>query len=74
MNWLKQLVSDGQQPSTYRLLMFVVIVPMVIVWMVISIRTNTFATPDPRVLAFIASLFGGKVLQAFAESKTPNQS
>ena len=64
MNWLKQLVSDGDQPSTMRVLLLIV----VLVWAILCLRQNTFVVPDVRVIGFLGTLFGAKVGQSFSEN------
>jgi hypothetical protein len=69
MNWLKQLVSDGEQPSTMRVLLLIV----VLVWAILCIRQNTFVVPDMKVIYFLGTMFGGKAAQSFAENLSSNK-
>ena len=69
MNWFKQLVSDGEQPSTLRIILLIVI----LVWAVLCIRSNTFVVPDIKVIGFIGTLLGGKVTQSFSENIAGNK-
>lgn len=64
MNWLKQLVSDGEQPSTMRVMLIII----VLTWAVISIRSNTLVVPDVKVIGFLGTLLGVKSAQSFAEN------
>lgn len=64
MSWLKQLLSDGEQPSTMRVLLLVI----VLVWAVLCIRQNTFVVPDMKVIGFLGTLLGAKTLQSFSEN------
>lgn len=67
MNWFKQLVSDGEQPSTTRILLLII----VLVWAVLSIRQNTIVIPDGRVIGFFGTLFGAKLGQSALENFSP---
>lgn len=64
MNWLKQLVSDGEQPSTMRVMLLIVM----LVWAVLCIRQNTFVVPPMDAVKFLGTIFGAKVGQSFAEN------
>lgn len=70
-NFLQQLISDGEQPSTYRVAMLLVIAPVMIVWMVLSIKRGEFLALDWQIISLLATAFGGKVLQSFSERQTP---
>lgn len=70
-NFLQQLISDGEQPSTYRVAMLLVIAPVMIVWMVLSIKRGEFLPIDWQLVSLLATAFGGKVLQSFSENKPP---
>ncbi len=74
MNFLKQLISDGEMPSTTRVLALVVVVPIMIVWTVLCIRQGQFIIPDTKIILLVATAVGGKTLQSFAENLKPQPS
>lgn len=67
MNLLRQLISDGEMPSTMRVLVLIVVVPVMIVWTVLSIKTGQFIVPDAKIIGLLISALGAKSLQSFAE-------
>lgn len=67
MNKLLQLIGDGEQPSTLRVAVLIIIAPVMTVWTVLSIKQNQFIIPDAKILALVVSALGSKALQAFAE-------
>lgn len=72
MNPLRQLISDGDgQLSTMRAINFIVVVPVMVVWTVLSIRQNTFIIPDAKIITLLATTIGGKALQSFSENFSP---
>jgi hypothetical protein len=64
MNWFKGLVSDGEHPSTMRVMLLIV----VLTWSVISIRQNALYVPDMNVVKFLATIFGAKAGQSAIEN------
>lgn len=70
MIWLKQLVSDGEMPSTTRLIGLVLFVPYAIVWTVLCIRQNQIIPPDTRIVILFVSWMTGKATQSFAENRS----
>jgi hypothetical protein len=68
MNASKQLISDGEQPSTMRVLALIVVVPVMVVWTVLCIKKGEFIIPDARIITLIVSVFGSKAIQSFAEN------
>jgi hypothetical protein len=79
MNPFRQLISDGAgELSTMRVMSLAVVVPVMIVWTVLSIRQNTFIVPDAKIITLVGTAMGSKALQSFSENfspatKTPNQ-
>jgi hypothetical protein len=70
MNSLKQLISDGEQPSTMRVMGLVVVVPFMVVWSVLCIKTGTLIIPDTKLVMLVASAFAGKSVQSLFENFT----
>lgn len=68
MKALQQLISDGEQPSTMRVLALIVVVPVMIVWTVLCIKQGQFIVPDAKIVTLIVSAFGGKALQSLFEN------
>jgi hypothetical protein len=73
MNKLVELISDGTgAPSTMRVMSLLIVVPVMVVWTVLSIRQNTFVPIDGTTLTLVGFALGGKSLQSFAE-KDPSK-
>ena len=71
MNPFKQLISDdGGAPSTMRVMGLVVVVPFMIVWTVLSIKTGVLIIPDTKLVMLVASAFAGKSAQSLFENFT----
>ncbi len=51
-----------------RVMSLAVVVPVMIVWTVLSIRQNTFIIPDTKIITLIGTAMGGKALQSFSEN------
>jgi hypothetical protein len=68
MKLLQQLISDGEMPSTMRVLALAVVVPVMLVWSVLCIKQNTFIVPDWKIVAMVISAFGSKSLQSLFEA------
>ena len=68
MKFLQQLVSDGEMPSSLRVMALIVVVPVMIVWTVLCIKQGSFIVPDTKILVMLGTAFGGKTLQSFAEA------
>lgn len=73
MNWLKQLTSDGELPSTGRVIALIIVVPIMIVWTLLSLRRGDFIVPDLKIISLLVAAISGKTLQSFAEAITPSQ-
>lgn len=69
MNRLLQLIGDGEQPSTMRVLVLVIVVPIMLVWAVLCLRQNTFIVPDWKVVSLIITGVAGKWLQSTSEAQ-----
>ena len=70
MNKLTQLISDGDgQPSTMRLAVLLIIVPIMTVWTVLSIKTGAMIDLDAKWLGLIAAALAAKTGQSFAEAQ-----
>lgn len=74
MNYLKQLISDGEQPSTGRVLVLAIVIPIMIVWIVLCIRKGEFITIPWQMIAAVISAVLGKSAQSFAEALQPSSS
>lgn len=71
MNPFKQLISDDSgAPSTMRVMGLIVVVPFMIVWTVLSIKTGALIIPDSKLVMLIGSAFAGKSVQSLFENFT----
>ncbi|MGA2178797.1 MAG: hypothetical protein ABSH15_04360 [Verrucomicrobiota bacterium] len=71
MNKLSQLISDGDgAPSTMRLAVLLIIVPIMTVWTVLSIKTGAMIDLDAKWLGLIAAALAAKTGQSFSENLT----
>lgn len=70
MTWLKQLISDGEQPSTGRVIVLTIVLPIMGVWMFLSIRKGEFVAIPWQTLAALLGAVLGKTGQSFAEAIT----
>jgi hypothetical protein len=74
MNPWKQLISDGEQPSLMRVIALIVVVcvvpPMMVVWVILSLRQNAFVVPPAGFITLLSVVFGAKSFQSFAENFT----
>jgi hypothetical protein len=70
MKFLQQLISDGEMPSTMRVLALVVVVPVMVVWSVLCIKQNTFIIPDGKIVMLVVTAIGGKFLQSVQENSS----
>jgi len=69
MNKLFQLISDGDgAPSTMRVAVLLIIVPIMTVWTVLSIKTGQMIDLDVKWLGLIAAALTAKMGQSFAEN------
>jgi hypothetical protein len=75
VNPFKQLISDeGGAPSTMRVMGLVVVLfvipPMMVVWVILSLRQNAFVVPPSGFITLLSVVFGTKSLQSLAENFT----
>ena len=69
MNKLFQLISDGDgAPSTMRVAVLLIIVPIMTVWTVLSIKAGQMIDLDVKWLGLIAAALAAKTGQSFAEN------
>lgn len=71
MNYLKQLISDGEAPSVMRVLALLIVIPVMIVWTALSIKKGEFIIPDMKIVSLVIAAISGKTVQSFAEALTP---
>lgn len=67
-NILLQLIGDGEQPSTMRVMTLLVVVPVMVVWTVLCIKTGQLIVPDAKFITLISAALGSKALQSLAEN------
>jgi hypothetical protein len=69
---LQQMIADGDGlPSTMRVLVLIIVIPIMVVWSILSIKKGDFIIPDPKILYLVATAIGGKAVQSFAENLHP---
>ena len=55
MNFLKQLIGDGEQPSTMRVIVLAIVIPVMIVWAWLCIQKGEFITPPWEIIAALVA-------------------
>lgn len=70
MNPIKELLSDGEQLSTMRVVLFLIIGPIMLVWAWTSIKAGKMLPMDWSQIAALGAAMGGKALQSFAENQS----
>lgn len=70
MNVIKQLISDGEMPSTMRVLVLLIVAPIMIVWAALCIKRGEFiAIPMEQ-----ASLIGAALAAKWGQVRIENPS
>ncbi len=73
MNYLKQLISDGELPSVGRVVALTIVIPIMIVWAILCIRAGEFIKLPWEMVATILGAIAGKTAQSFSENaSTPS--
>jgi hypothetical protein len=68
MNFLKQLIGDGDQPSTMRVIVLAIVLPVMFVWAWLCIKKGEFIAPPWEIIATLVAAVLGKSAQSFAEA------
>ena len=64
---------DGKL-SSIRVLTFMVVLIVMLVWAYISMKAGAMVMIDPGLIGVIGTLVGGKTVQSFAENRKSNES
>jgi ABC-type phosphate transport system permease subunit len=73
MNLLKQLISDGEMPSTMRVLVLLIVGSIMIVWTVLSIKRGEFVPFPVEQTSLVIAALGAKAWQARSENPAQPQ-
>jgi hypothetical protein len=68
MNLLKQLISDGEMPSTMRVMGLLIVAPVMIVWAILCIKRGEFIPMPMELVSIIIAALGAKAWQARSEN------
>ena len=69
-----QMFNDPNgKTSSIRILTFMVVFIIMIVWAYISMKSETMISIDPGLIGVIGTLIGGKAVQSFAENGGKNE-
>lgn len=64
-----QMFNDlNGKTSSIRILTFMVVFIIMVVWAYISMKSETMISIDPGLIGVIGTLIGGKAIQSFAEN------
>ena len=69
--FIAKALSDGENPSTMRVLMLAGAGSIIGVWTLVSFRTGTVQEFPQSVIEVLGALIIGKVAEKHIESKTP---
>lgn len=72
MNLLKQLISDGEMPSTMRVMTLAIVLPVMLVWTILCIRQNAFVAIPVELIGLLVAALGAKAAQSkFEQTPAP---
>ncbi len=71
MKFSSLIQDDTGALSSMRIMSLFVVVPVMVVWTVLSIKRGDFIVPDAKIITLVVSAMGCKSIQSFSENFSP---